>query len=68
MLGLHKKRLSEPDETVQFPGITEDLIEIGGFTVGKVTHRPGWRYSTDMARLVGSEWCETGAIIPGASE
>jgi hypothetical protein len=66
--GLHRKRPSEPDETVQFPGIIEELIEIGGFTVAKVTHQPGWRYSTDMAPLVGGEWCETrhvGVVLSG---
>jgi len=37
--------------------------------VGTVTHLPGWRYSTDMAPLVGGgEWCETrhvGVVLSG---
>jgi class 3 adenylate cyclase len=69
MPGLDRKNLNQPDETVEFPGVTENLIEIGGFTVGKVTHRPGWRYSTDMAPLVGGgEWCDTrhvGMVLSG---
>jgi class 3 adenylate cyclase len=66
--GLERKRFSEPDERVLFPGIVEELIEIGGFTLGKTTHDPGWRYSTDMGALVGEEWCETrhvGIVVQG---
>src|SRR5438046_2387310 len=66
--GLQKKRFAEPDERVQLPGVVEELIEIGGFTFGKTTHEPGWRYSTDMAPLVGEEWCETrhvGIVVQG---
>jgi hypothetical protein len=69
--GLEKKRFSEPDERVLFPGIVEELIEIGGFTLGRTTHAPGWRYSTDMGALVGEEWCETrqGILrLPGMKE
>jgi class 3 adenylate cyclase len=65
---LQKKRFSEPDERVLFPGIVEELIEIGGFTLGKTTHDPGWRYSTDMGSLVGEEWCDTrhvGIVVQG---
>src|SRR5262249_17432847 len=59
----------DPDERVLFPGIVEELIEVGGFTLGRTTHDPGWRYSTDMAPLVGGgEWCETrhvGIVVQG---
>lgn len=62
------KNLGEPEETVRFPGISEDLIEIGGMTVGRTVQEPGWRWSTDMQPLVGGDWCEArhiGVTISG---
>jgi class 3 adenylate cyclase len=68
MSSLHKKHLSDPDETIRFPRVVEELFDVGGFTVGKLSHEPGWRYSTDMAPLVGREWCQTrhvGVVLSG---
>jgi class 3 adenylate cyclase len=62
------KNLNSPDETISFPGITEDLIEIAGMTVARTVQDPGWRWSTDMQPLVGGEWCEArhiGVVISG---
>jgi class 3 adenylate cyclase len=52
------KNLSRPEESIRFPGITEDLVEIAGMTVARTVQEPGWRWSTDMQPLVGGEWCE----------
>ncbi len=62
------KNLREPDESIQFPGIREDLVEIAGMTVARTVQDPGWRWSTDMRHLVGGEWCEArhiGVVISG---
>ena len=62
------KNFANPDETISFPGITEDLIEIAGMTVARSVQDPGWRWSTDMQPFVGGEWCEArhiGVVISG---
>jgi class 3 adenylate cyclase len=63
-----RKNLRTPDETIAFPGIVEDLVEIAGFTISRTVQDPGWRWSTDMQPLVGGEWCEAnhvGVMISG---
>jgi hypothetical protein len=68
MPSLYMKHLSDPDETIQFPRVMEELFDVGGFAVGKMTDEPGWRSSTDMAQLVGREWCQTrhvGVVLSG---
>ena len=52
------KNFAAPDETIRFPGIVEDLVEIAGMTVSRTVQEPGWRWSTDMQPLVGGDWCE----------
>jgi len=62
------KNLGHPDESIRFPGITEDLVEIAGMTVARTVQDPGWRGSTDTQPLVGGEWCEArhiGVVISG---
>jgi len=62
------KNLGNPDETISFPGITEDLVEIAGMTVARTVQAPGWRWSTDVQPLVGGDWCEArhvGVMISG---
>ena len=62
------RNFDDPDETIRFPGIVEDLVEIGGMTVSRTVQDPGWRWSTDMQPLVGGEWCEArhiGVVISG---
>jgi len=53
----HSKSLDDPDEVNRFPGATESLVQLGEWTVARITQDPGWRYSVDMAPLVGNEWC-----------
>jgi class 3 adenylate cyclase len=62
------KNLAKPDESIRFPGITEDLVEIAGMTIARTVQEPGWRWSTDMRPLVGGEWCEArhiGVMLSG---
>lgn len=62
------KNLDDPDELIEFPGITGDVIEIGDFTVARVVHEPGWRWSTHIRPVVGGEWCRArhvGLVLSG---
>jgi len=52
------KSLDAPDETVEFPGIVEQIVDIGDSTVARVIQQPGWRWSKDMRSVVEGRWCE----------
>jgi class 3 adenylate cyclase len=52
------KRFDSPDETVEFPGIREEIVDLGDATVARIVQEPGWRWSTDMRSVVEGEWCE----------
>jgi class 3 adenylate cyclase len=62
------RNFDDPDETIRFPGIVEDLVEIAGMTVARTIQDPGWRWSIDTQPLVGGEWCEArhiGVVVSG---
>jgi class 3 adenylate cyclase len=64
-----KKNLREPEESVVFPGIREDMVEIGGLTVARSVSDPGWRWSEHTKPLVGGDWCEArhvGVVVSGS--
>ena len=69
MADLHRKSFTQPDETLQMPGIDEAVVEIGGFTVAKVLQEPGWVWSRDMRPLIGAgAYCEArhvGLVVSG---
>lgn len=52
------KSFDFPDETRTFPNGKVDLVHIGGGTVGRITAEPGWRWSTDVKPIAGTDWCE----------
>ena len=66
---MHVKRsFDDPDETVEFGGVTEQLISIGGLTVARSVQPVGWDWHTHFQPLVGGEWCQAhhvGAVIAG---
>ncbi len=57
-MDLSAKNFDEPDEVVRLPGLLEEVVEVGGFVVGRETVDPGWRWSKDTKPIVGGEWCE----------
>jgi class 3 adenylate cyclase len=62
------KNFATPDEVLEFPGVTAQLVELGDLTVGKITAEPGWRWSTHVRPTVGGEWCQArhiGVILTG---
>jgi len=54
----HVRRWTESDEVVEFGGVTEQLISIGGLTVARSVQPPGWHWRSDFQPLVGGDWCE----------
>ena len=64
-----KKNLRSPEESIVFPGIREDMVEIGGFTISRSVTDPGWCWSEHMQPFVGGDWCEArhiGVVVSGA--
>jgi len=64
----HVRRFEEPDELIEFGGVTEQLITLGGLTVSRAVQPPGWRWSTHFKPLVGGERCQAhhvGIVLAG---
>jgi hypothetical protein len=63
-----KRSFDEPDETVEFGGVLEQSISLGGLTVSRSVQPVGWDWHTHFQPLVGGEWCQdrhVGAVIAG---
>jgi len=57
-----------PDEVIEFGGVIEQLITIGGLTVSRSVQPQGWRWRDDFQPLVGGEWCRAnhvGMVLSG---
>ncbi len=68
MAAARAKSLKIPDETLEFPGITVQQIDLGDSTVGRIVMEPGWRWYTHVRPHVGGEWCEArhlGVVLSG---
>ena len=62
------KTFDDPDEIVEFPNITSQIVELGDLTVGRLESQPGWRWSEHVRPRVGGEWCQArhvGFVISG---
>jgi hypothetical protein len=53
-----KATLSQPTETRTFEKGKLELVEIGGGTVGRLTLEPGWKWSSHVKPVAGTELCE----------
>jgi class 3 adenylate cyclase len=68
MAEFQRKNFGEPDEVIDVPGVTVQVVDLGDLTVGHMINDPGWRWSTHMKPIVGGEWCQArhvGFIISG---
>lgn len=66
--GATSKNLGRPDEVIHFPGIVEQLVDLGDLTVGRTVQEPGWRWSVHTRPLVGGDWCQArhvGVVVSG---
>lgn len=62
------RSFDRPDEVVEFPKITSQIVELGDLTVGRFVSEPGWRWSEHVRPIVGGEWCQArhvGFIVSG---
>ncbi len=52
------RSFEEPDQVERVGGVTRAVLEVGGVTVARTVHPPGWRWSKDVRPLVGTERCQ----------
>ena len=69
MAGLEAKNFSSPDEKREFAGKGHiDIVNVGGSTVGRGVFQPGWRWSTNVKPIAGTDSCEAlhlGYVVSG---
>ncbi|HEU0235625.1 MAG TPA: adenylate/guanylate cyclase domain-containing protein [Candidatus Limnocylindrales bacterium] len=62
------RSFSSPDEVIEIETVRSEMITKGGLTVSHDLQQPGWRWSTHIRPLIGTEWCEVhhvGVLIRG---
>jgi hypothetical protein len=47
-----------PDETRTFDNGRLELLRVGGSDIGRLVLHPGWRWSSDVKPVAGTELCE----------
>ncbi len=47
-----------PDERRTPPNTQVDIVRLHGFTLGRFTFQPGWRWSEHIKPIVDTEWCQ----------
>lgn len=62
------KNVSNPDQTMTFTNGGGVVVELEALSVGRSQLEPGWRWSNDIAPLVGASSCQhphTGVVLSG---
>jgi hypothetical protein len=52
-------------------GVVIDEVPAGAVRVKRIVYPPGWRWSTDMRPVSGTEWCEhahVGFLVQGSMQ
>lgn len=68
---LQSKTFDAPDEVRSVPKASLQVVNLGETSVGLAAWEPGWRWSTDLGPIIGTEWCENhhlGYSISGTLE
>jgi class 3 adenylate cyclase len=55
---LQYKSFATPDELRNFPNGQAEVVGLDESSVGRAVFEPGWRWSTDMSPIVGTESCQ----------
>jgi quercetin dioxygenase-like cupin family protein len=56
---LESADFSRPQETREFPKGKLELITLNGITFGRATFEPGWRWSTHVRPIAGTNSCQS---------
>jgi hypothetical protein len=68
LAGSAAKSLDRPERVVEGPGVVEEVVQFGTLSVARATHAPGWRWSTHIKPVVGTERCQVrhvGVVLSG---
>jgi class 3 adenylate cyclase len=63
-----RKNLGEPDESFAYELVSGGVVRLGDMTVGRTVQEPGWRWTTHMRPVVGSDRCQSrhlGLVLSG---
>lgn len=55
---LQFKSFATPDQERHFPNGSAQVVDLGEATVGLARWEPGWRWSTDLAPIAGTQSCQ----------
>jgi class 3 adenylate cyclase len=58
MARLQRRQFSEPDEVRPIPNGQIDVVSLDDRIVGRMTYEPGWRWSTDVRPIAGTQSCQ----------
>ena len=62
------KNIETPDERRVFEHASLSVVNLPGVTITRAVYQPGWKWSTDVKPVVGTEACQvvhTGYVISG---
>jgi mannose-6-phosphate isomerase-like protein (cupin superfamily) len=62
------KSINKPDETRKFEKGHMDVVKVGDLVFGKATFEPGWKWSTCVKPIAGTDSCmvhHNGFIVSG---
>src|SRR2546421_10157924 len=65
---VHKKSLQSPDETRPFGKGKLEVVNVGGVTIGRSHHEPGWKGSEHAKPIAKTDRCEVnhvGYVVQG---
>ena len=68
MAGLASKSFDKADETRTFENGRVDVVHLAGSSAAQATFEPGWRWSTSVKPIVGTDSCQghhLGYVISG---
>ena len=69
MAGMEARDFESPDEVREFEGNGRaHVVNIGGQVVGKGTFEPGWKWSTNVKPIAGTDSCQVshlGYVLSG---
>src|SRR3954452_5863212 len=58
MLNLQSKVVADANDVRTFPNGRAEIVTIDESVIGRVTYEPGWRWSKDLAPIMGTPTCQ----------
>ena len=70
MIDVILKRFDDPDEVRVFEKGRFETVTLGGMTIGRATYQPGWKWSEDVGKEIGEDFCtveHVGMVVSGCA-